>query len=1419
MVDLGTARGRIIIDSSGVTRGVNQASRSITALGKGLLATTGLMAGGIGLAAGLRSVVTTAMDFEQQMSRLQAVSEGTGRQFAALREQAITMGAQTAYSATEAAVAQTELAKAGVGLDDILNGGLQGSLALAAAGELDLGQAASIAANAMKQFGLSGRDVTGIADALATAANQTTADVGDFGLALAQTSAAAKQSGLGFKDTMAALEALADQGVKGSDAGTSLKAALLSLIAPTDKAAEVMKKQGLAITDSNGRMVNSVELSARLTKATEGMTRAQRTQFLATIAGRDGFRALAALIDAGPAGMRRYIRGLSEVGTSAETARKKQNNLRGDLEQLSGSFETLQIKVGSRLTSGLRNVVQEVTSLVGVLGESRQLDGFFDGLTTGASSVQGVLPQVGATIHQVAGAAATLAQAGIGVVGLLGPMAAGFAGLASAAASTAGGLAGFAASVLESSGGQAALTVALYGGVAAWTAYKVAALGAAAASRAVTLAQLAADAYRIVATSTSAAMALQRLSLAFGFLASPAGLAIAGIGAFVGIVAALKSGMFSGGSAAESYANAMERVRSSTDAASGAIQRANDVINGFRRSKLDAVQATLAVERAERAYNDAVRQHGRGSLEAREALANLNQAKQRSAETNQAASRASKTYAADLAKEGQALIEQRDAIEAALKAKGQEIAQMKHLRSWSEEGRREIARAQAEYNRLAEAVRGNGRAIDEYRTRLRKAAAQMDASTPAARQTKKALEALANADADGLRKFVADVKAGTDAGKSQAQATSDAIKNYLKDAGQAQADMSGFVASIRAGGAAAIAAAASIAAQVRAALKAAGPNVRKSPSANDLMRTGLEDQRGIIKQGMEASAREAARGAGNIRRAFRLTDFLRDVRSARVPTLAQLVTGSVKDADRRIEAATRQARGAADEVLAVRRALEAELTRLQKQEDDRRARVQLQGLKAAREAARRELSRASQDVTKAKKPEDRKDAREREAEARRAFIQSGRDIADFLRDTMEATRDARIQAAISTQDRLQQERDELERRRQDLQDTIRDGRATIESGLQQVSSAIVDSLQRALQAQFKEFQAQFDQAIRDAEAQRRRVIQEIDASDDARRLDVVDQEIAAARRLKDAREARSSEKERLNLVDQERAKATQVENLQAVLARARTASERQAAQQLLDQAKKDLADASDQLAAFTEDRELQRLEAERQVLDQGLQQRRQAADQALTDARQAAQDMLEQQRQAAQDASDIQVAQVQRGLNDLREQYAAGELDAATFLQRLQGIYSAFAPQLEASGRELGLSFSRGLERSMADVQGAAWRVAQTVSDLLELHSPAREGPLRFDFTRSGAAIARDMAAGMASGVTLVRQEATRIAAAAAAAAAGTGVLLDALSTPIAAPAAGGVTNINVDARGQGVTPRQMAEQLGWHLAHARGAA
>lgn len=1412
MVDLGTARGRIIIDSSGVTRGVNQASRSITALGKGLLATTGLMAGGTGLAAGLRSVVTTAMDFEQQMSRLQAVSEGTGRQFAALREQAITMGAQTAYSATEAAFAQTELAKAGVGLDDILNGGLQGSLALAAAGELDLGQAASIAANAMKQFGLSGRDVTGIADALATAANQTTADVGDFGLALAQTSAAAKQSGLGFKDTMAALEALADQGVKGSDAGTSLKAALLSLIAPTDKAAEVMKKQGLAITDSNGRMVNIVELSARLTKATEGMTRAQRTQFLATIAGRDGFRALAALIDAGPAGMRRYIRGLSEVGTSAEIARKKQNNLRGDLEQLSGAFETLQIKVGSRLTSGLRNVVQEVTSLVVVLGESRQLDGFFDGLTTGASSVQGVLPQVGATIHQVAGAAATLAQAGIGVVGLLGPMAAGFAGLASAAASTAGGLAGFAASVLESSGGQAALTVALYGGVAAWTAYKVAALGAAAASRAVTLAQLAADAYRIVATSTSAAMALQRLSLAFGFLASPAGLAIAGIGAFVGIVAALKSGMFSGGSAAESYANAMERVRSSTDAASGAIQRANDVINGFRRSKLDAVQATLAVERAERAYNDAVRQHGRGSLEAREALANLNQAKQRSAETNQAASRASKTYAADLAKEGQALIEQRDAIEAALKQKGQERALLV-------EGRREIARAQAEYNLLAEALRGNGRAIDEYRTRLRKAAAQMDASTPAARQTKKALEALANADADGLRKFVADVKAGTDAGKSQAQATSDAIKNYLKDAGQAQADMSGFVASIRAGGAAAIAAADSIAAQVRAALKAAGPNVRKSPSANDLMRTGLEDQRGIIKQGMEASAREAARGAGNIRRAFRLTDFLRDVRSARVPTLAQLVTGSVKDADRRIEAATRQARGAADEVLAVRRALEAELTRLQKQEDDRRARVQLQGLKAAREAARRELSRASQDVTKAKKPEDRKDAREREAEARRAFIQSGRDIADFLRDTMEATRDARIQAAISTQDRLQQERDELERRRQDLQDTIRDGRATIESGLQQVSSAIVDSLQRALQAQFKEFQAQFDQAIRDAEAQRRRVIQEIDASDDARRLDVVDQEIAAARRLKDAREARSSEKERLNLVDQERAKATQVENLQAVLARARTASERQAAQQLLDQAKKDLADASDQLAAFTEDRELQRLEAERQVLDQGLQQRRQAADQALTDARQAAQDMLEQQRQAAQDASDIQVAQVQRGLNDLREQYAAGELDAATFLQRLQGIYSAFAPQLEASGRELGLSFSRGLERSMADVQGAAWRVAQTVSDLLELHSPAREGPLRFDFTRSGAAIARDMAAGMASGVTLVRQEATRIAAAAAAAAAGTGVLLDALSTPIAAPAAGGVTNINVDARGQGVTPRQMAEQLGWHLAHARGAA
>jgi TP901 family phage tail tape measure protein len=309
----------------------------------------GLAAGVAGVGVALASSVKVAGDFEQKLSALKAVAGPTATQFAALREAALQLGASSVFSARQVADAETELAKAGVSTAGILGGALKGSLSLAAAGGLDLADAAKIAANAMNLFRLKGSEVTHIADAFATAANTTTADVADFGMALTQGGAAAKAAGLSFDQTVVILEAMAKAGVKNSDAGTSMKNALIQILSPSNAAAKAMRAHNLTLTDAKGNFVNAAEASTRLRAATEGMTAAQKVAFLSTIAGTDGFRTLLALIDAGPATLAGYTAGLTKTGAAATTAAVMQDNFKGKLEQFKGALEVLQIRIGTAL--------------------------------------------------------------------------------------------------------------------------------------------------------------------------------------------------------------------------------------------------------------------------------------------------------------------------------------------------------------------------------------------------------------------------------------------------------------------------------------------------------------------------------------------------------------------------------------------------------------------------------------------------------------------------------------------------------------------------------------------------------------------------------------------------------------------------------------------------------------------------------------------------------------------------------------------------------------------------------------------------------------------------------------------------------------------------------------------------------------
>lgn len=327
-------------------------------------------------ASGLAHAAKTGIEFEKRMSAVNAVTNATARELEQLKKSAMDAGAATAFSAGEAAKAQEELAKGGLSVQQIIGGGLSSALSLAAAGELELADAAAYTVNAMKLFGMNGKDSAKVADALATAANKTTADVADFGIALRQGGAVAKSAGLTFTETVVILEALADAGVKNSDAGTSMKTALLQLLAPSKKQAELAKDLGLSFVDANGEMKSMSDISAMLRDKLGEQGKAQRTATLATLAGTDGVRTLTALYDAGPRKLEAYAKGLERTGSAAEVAKKKQDNVAGAFEQLTGSIETVEVALFSKFQEPLKDALLEATSVVNTQG--KQVEEFFD---------------------------------------------------------------------------------------------------------------------------------------------------------------------------------------------------------------------------------------------------------------------------------------------------------------------------------------------------------------------------------------------------------------------------------------------------------------------------------------------------------------------------------------------------------------------------------------------------------------------------------------------------------------------------------------------------------------------------------------------------------------------------------------------------------------------------------------------------------------------------------------------------------------------------------------------------------------------------------------------------------------------------------------------------------------------------------
>lgn len=372
------------------------------------------MVGGAVVAAGLALAIAKFSEFQTAMSQVQAATQETAGNMELLRSAALKAGADTQYSATEAANAIEELGKAGLTTAQIVGGGLDGALTLAAAGGIAVADAAGIAAIAMKQFGLEGSQLPHVADLLAAGAGKAVGDVSDLAAALNQAGVVANSAGFSIEETTGVLAAFADAGLLGSDAGTSLKTAIVALQSPTDKARAIMDEYNLSFYDGQGQMLGFSDIAGVLQNRLGGLDDETRNAALAQIFGNDALRAANVLYAQGAGGIQTYVDQTNDAGYAAQVAADRMNNLGGDIEKLGGSFDTALIKTGSGANDVLRQLVQSATFLVdtfGSLPEPVLAVGLALGVASAATLLAGGSALV--AVPKFAALKATLSETGI----------------------------------------------------------------------------------------------------------------------------------------------------------------------------------------------------------------------------------------------------------------------------------------------------------------------------------------------------------------------------------------------------------------------------------------------------------------------------------------------------------------------------------------------------------------------------------------------------------------------------------------------------------------------------------------------------------------------------------------------------------------------------------------------------------------------------------------------------------------------------------------------------------------------------------------------------------------------------------------------------------------------------------------------
>ena len=325
-----------------------------------------LVAAGVTISAGagIADTVKTYADFEAAMSEVKAISGATSEEFAQLTEKANQMGAITKFTASESAEAFKYMAQAGWDAKEMMDG-IEGLMALAAASGEDLGTTSDIVTDALTAFGMAAKDSGRFADVMAMAASATNTDVAKMGETFKYVAPVAGSLGYSIEDTAVAIGLMANNGIKASQAGTSLRSLLTNLTHPVGQAADAIEELGISVTNADGSVKPLSQTMQELREKFSTLTDAEKAQYSAMLAGQEGMSGLLAIVNASDqdfADLTEQINNSS--GAAQQMSDIMMDNLAGKFELFTGALDSMKMSLGEKFKPYLVDTLEWLTNKV-----------------------------------------------------------------------------------------------------------------------------------------------------------------------------------------------------------------------------------------------------------------------------------------------------------------------------------------------------------------------------------------------------------------------------------------------------------------------------------------------------------------------------------------------------------------------------------------------------------------------------------------------------------------------------------------------------------------------------------------------------------------------------------------------------------------------------------------------------------------------------------------------------------------------------------------------------------------------------------------------------------------------------------------------------------------------------------------------